>query len=128
MPAPFVVRASPLALAAALLLFSARLPAVELPDAFRATIETGIANGRFQGIAVALVDRDGHGEWTFGEVEPGGAKPTVDDAFEIGSTTRTFTGLLLAQALVAGKVRLEDTLGTHFPDVRFADPKLKAVT
>ena len=128
MPAHFVVRASPLALAAALLLFSARLSAVELPDAFRATIETGIANGRFQGIAVALVDRDGHGEWTFGEVEPGGAKPTVDDAFEIGSTTRTFTGLLLAQALVAGKVRLEDTLGTHFPDVRFADPKLKAVT
>ncbi len=128
MPAPFVFRACSLVSAAALALLFANAAAVELPDAFRATIETGIANGRFQGVAVALVDRDSHGEWMFGEVEPGGAKPTVDDAFEIGSTTRTFTGLLLARALVAGKVRLEDTLGTHFPDVRFADSQLKAVT
>src|SRR6186713_1794199 len=128
MPAHFLFRASSLALTTALSLFSAHAPAVELPDAFRATIETGIANGRFQGIAVALVDRDDHGEWMFGQVEPGSVPPTADDAFEIGSTTRTFTGLLLAQALVAGKVRLEDTLGAHFPDVRFADPKLKAVT
>ncbi len=128
MPAPFVFRAFPFALAAALSFFSVRALAVELPDAFRATIETGIANGRFQGIAVALIDRDGHREWMFGAVEPGGAPPTADDAFEIGSTTRTFTGLLLAQALVAGEVRLEDTLGAHFPDVRFADDKLKAVT
>jgi len=128
MPAPFVFRARSVVSAAALALLFANAAAVELPDAFRAMIETGIANGRFQGVAVALVDRDSHGEWMFGEVEPGGGKPTVDDAFEIGSTTRTFTGLLLARALVAGKVRLEDTLGTHFPDVRFADSQLKAVT
>jgi serine-type D-Ala-D-Ala carboxypeptidase/endopeptidase len=128
MPVTLVSRACPLVLAAALALFSTRAPAVDLPEEFRGTIEAGIANGRFQGVAVALIDRDSHGEWMFGAVEPGGAKPAAGDAFEIGSTTRTFTGLLLAQALVAGKVKIDDTLGARFPDVRFADPKLKAVT
>jgi CubicO group peptidase (beta-lactamase class C family) len=128
MPAPFAFRACTLTLAAALASLFADASAVELPDGFRATIETGIANGRFAGVAVALVDRESQGEWMFGEIDAGGAKPAASDVFEIGSTTRTFTGLLLAEALVAGKVRLEDTLGARFSDVRFADPKLRSVT
>ncbi len=55
-------------------------------------------------------------------------KPTADLAYEIGSTTRCFTGLLLAEALYAGKLRLDDTLGKVFADVRFADPKLASTT
>jgi D-alanyl-D-alanine-carboxypeptidase/D-alanyl-D-alanine-endopeptidase len=102
--------------------------AIELPADFRAAIEQGVANGRYQSIAVALIERDQHGEWTFGTVAPDGPKPEIADAFEIGSTTRSFTGLLFGRALLEGKVHLNDTLGKLFADVHFADPSLAAAT
>jgi CubicO group peptidase (beta-lactamase class C family) len=108
--------------------FALGAQALDLPADFRTAIEQGVANGRYQGIAVGFVDRDERGEWTFGAAEPGGAAPTSADAFEIGSTTRSFTGLLLADAIVARKVRLDDTLGKVFDDVRFADPHLAGAT
>ncbi|HVT33599.1 MAG TPA: serine hydrolase domain-containing protein [Rhodanobacteraceae bacterium] len=110
------------------LAFAARVHAFDLPADFRAAIEQGIANGRYQGIAIGFIDRDERGEWTFGAAEPGGAAPTSADAFELGSTTRSFTGLLLADAIVARKVRLDETLGKIFADIRFADPRLAAAT
>lgn len=102
--------------------------AIDLPADFRAAIEQGIANERYQSVAVALIERDQHGEWLFGAIEPGGAQPESTDAFEIGSTTRSFTGLLFAKAILTGKVHLTDTLGKLFADVRFADPNLAAAT
>jgi CubicO group peptidase (beta-lactamase class C family) len=114
--------------AACTLAFAGGAHALDLPADFRATIEQGIANGRYQGIAIGFIERDERGEWTFGASEPGGAAPTSADAFEIGSTTRSFTGLLLADALVARRIRLDDTLGKIFADVRFADPRLAAAT
>jgi CubicO group peptidase (beta-lactamase class C family) len=102
--------------------------ALDLPADFRAAIEQGIANGRYQGVAVGWIERDERGEWTFGATAPGGAPPVSSDAFEIGSTTRSFTGLLLADAILARKIRLDDTLGKIFADVRFADPRLAAAT
>ena len=102
--------------------------AVELPADVRATIEQGIANGRYQSIALVLMDHDERAEWMFGDVAAGGAKPVAADAFEIGSTTRSFTGLLFAQALVSGKVRIDDPLGKYFPEVHFADARLAAAT
>ncbi|HKE47541.1 MAG TPA: serine hydrolase domain-containing protein [Rhodanobacteraceae bacterium] len=102
--------------------------AIELPDDFRAAIEQGIANGRYQSVAVALLDREEKSEWLLGEVEQGGAKPAATDAYEIGSTTRTFTGLLLAKALLDGKLRLDEPLGKIFSDVKFADRRLAAAT
>ena len=106
----------------------AAAPAIELRDEFRAAIEQGVANGRYQSVAVGLIDNGEQSQWLFGTLEPGGAKPTADVAYEIGSTTRCFTGLLLAEALYAGKIRLDDTLGKVFADVHFADPKLAATT
>lgn len=102
--------------------------AIELPDVYRSAIEQGIANGRYQSVAVALIDRDEHSAWLLGEVEPGGAKPTASDAYELGATTRTFTGLLLAKAVLAGRLRLGDSLGKIFADVHFADARLAALT
>lgn len=50
-------------------------------------------------------------------------------AFEIGSITKVFTGLLLAQAVVEKKVTLETTIGSLLDGkVRFADPRIAAIT
>ncbi|OYW31127.1 MAG: hypothetical protein B7Z47_02025 [Chthoniobacter sp. 12-60-6] len=49
--------------------------------------------------------------------------------FEIGSITKVFTGLLLAQAVVEKKVTLETTIGSLLdPKLKFTDPRIAAIT
>jgi serine-type D-Ala-D-Ala carboxypeptidase/endopeptidase len=49
--------------------------------------------------------------YNFGEIEKGnGERPTEHSIYEIASITKTFTGVLLAQAVVEKKVRLEDDI------------------
>lgn len=49
--------------------------------------------------------------------------------FEIGSISKVFTGLLLAQAVVEKKVTLDTTIGTLLAkQVKFADPRVAAIT
>lgn len=56
-------------------------------------------------VAVAVVDRDGVRTAFIGADE--------DTAFEIGSITKTFTGLLLAEAVERGEVDLDDAVGDY---------------
>src|SRR3954468_18413336 len=126
MPASFLRRLAGLVIAALVLARGA--PAIELRDEFRAAIEQGVSNGRYQSVAVGLLDNGEQSQWLFGAIEPGGPKPGAETVYEIGSSTRCFTGLLLASAVYSGKLRLDDTLGKIFSDVHFADPKLAATT
>lgn len=49
--------------------------------------------------------------------------------FEIGSITKVFTGLLLAQAVVENKVTLDTTVASLLPkSTRFADPRVGQIT
>jgi CubicO group peptidase (beta-lactamase class C family) len=65
---------------------------------------------------------------TAGKLEPAGVAPEKL-IFEIGSVSKVFTGLLLAQAVVGKKLSLEtpirDLVDKGF---RFADPKVGAIT
>jgi CubicO group peptidase (beta-lactamase class C family) len=65
---------------------------------------------------------------TAGNLEPAGVPPEKL-IFEIGSVSKVFTGLLLAQAVVEKKVSL-DTPVREFVDkeFRFADSKVGAIT
>ena len=55
--------------------------------------------------------RDGRSTWAgFGDV-------TEQSRFEIGSLTKSFNGLLLADAVERGKVALDDTLATHLVEL-----------
>lgn len=42
--------------------------------------------------------------------------PNIDTTSEIGSVAKVFTGLLLADAVQAGKVALEDPVQKHLPE------------
>lgn len=63
---------------------------------------------------VAGVIRDGRNSvsgWsTTGQV------PDETAMFEIGSITKVFTGVLLAQMHLSGEVHLQDPLSRHLPD------------
>lgn len=90
------------------------------------------ALGPQPGMAVAAAWREGKASYA-GAAGGGASMPvtTGPDAtlFEIGSISKVFTGLLLAQAVEAGDLRLDDTLGELLRGkVQFAQPEVAAVT
>ena len=85
--------------------------------------------------AVATAEKR-DGKWTFAMAgqpfaaghAPGHADTSAERViFEIGSISKVFTGILLADAVHAGKLGLDDTLAQRLP-VKFADPATGAVT
>lgn len=55
--------------------------------------------------------------------------PPEEILFEIGSISKVFTGLLLAQAVVDGQVTLDTTIASLLPpNLKFADPRIAAIT
>ncbi len=68
------------------------------------------------GVVVGLLDASGRRVVAFGE-SGRRERPTLDGAtrFEIGSITKTFTGALLADMLLAGEVSVDTRVATLFP-------------
>jgi CubicO group peptidase (beta-lactamase class C family) len=68
------------------------------------------------GIVVAVIDRDGQRVFGHGTVAANGGKaPDGDTLFEIGSITKVFTALALAQMVREGLVKLDDPVKNHLP-------------
>jgi len=65
-------------------------------------------------IVVGVLDKDKEDVLTFDEC--GGKVPDRDSVFEIGSVTKTFTGILLADRVRAGVVKLDDPVQKHLAD------------
>lgn len=82
----------------------------------RAILQKHIIDAKLaRGAAAALVDAKGIRIVAVGESRDGVAlKP--DDLFEIGSVTKTFTGLLLAIADEKGEAKLDDPVEKFLPD------------
>lgn len=89
------------------------------------------ALGPQPGMAVAGAWRDGRA--TYAGAASGIASPVATGPqatlFEIGSISKVFTGLLLAQEVEAGVLSLDDTLGRVLQDkVAFSHPDTAAIT
>lgn len=66
----------------------------------------------------------------YGEIDPGkGNTPTDSSLFEIASVTKTFTGMLVAQAVLDGKLSVEDDVRNYlegdFPEMEFEGTPIK---
>src|SRR5579863_6185280 len=111
-----------------LLLSSSTLAAVERPPLGQHL--AGVAPTLGKGAVASAEKRDGG--WQFaiaGEPFAAGHAPIPPEKviFEIGSISKVFTGLLLADAVLDGKLSLDDTLAQRLP-VKFQDPTVGAVT
>ena len=73
-------------------------------------------NRKAVGIVVGLVDSTGERFLAAGATAPGAkAVPDADSVFEIGSITKVFTSLILADMVGRGEVKLDDPVAKFLP-------------
>jgi len=91
-------------------------PRVALSDsAIRAVLSDRVDTKRSSGIAVGILDPDGHTR-VFAYGTSGTSRPLDGQSvFEIGSITKTFTATTLADMVVKGEVKLDDPVATYLP-------------
>jgi serine-type D-Ala-D-Ala carboxypeptidase/endopeptidase len=83
----------------------------------QAILDKHITNKTSKGIAVAVVEANGETRFlnAGGSGRPERPQIDADTIFEIGSITKTFTGILLAQMVERGEVKLTDTVRMFVP-------------
>ncbi len=96
----------------------------EEADAYHRDFQTageGVVIGNAEGVAVSF-GQAGHLKLEGPPIDP-------DTLFEIGSITKVFTGILLADAVIHGKAALDDPISKHLPaDLLAGKSPLHAVT
>jgi serine-type D-Ala-D-Ala carboxypeptidase/endopeptidase len=104
----------------------------ELSPVVRPIVESHVGPARPWGgvpaVAVGVIRRGKQYFFGFGEARP---ERSVERTtrFEIGSITKTFVGLLLADAVLEGRVKLDDPANLHLPErLRVPSRNGKAVT
>ena len=86
----------------------------------RATVQAmgagRVTDPRIPGLAIGRLAEDGRLAIGFGYLrEHAGPQVTPETLFEIGSITKAFTGVLLAEMALRGEVALDDPVSRHLP-------------
>ena len=82
----------------------------------QATLEELVNNGRTTGVVVGLLDADGNSEViASGSPGPNALPLDGESVFEIGSITKVFTGILLADMVQRGEVTLTEPVAQLLP-------------
>lgn len=92
------------------------------------TLEKAAATLPTGGIISAEIDGASVRYGAFGQIGAPAGVPPERVLFEIGSITKFFTGLLLAQATIDGKVSLDDPITKYLPPDLKLHPSLAAIT
>ena len=95
---------------------AATAPAHDIPAAMRQTATTLLQSPLLHATSLAVVYRGKQFMLHQGELETGKANPPDDTTlYEIGSVSKTFAGLLLANAVLDGRAALDDPIQTYLP-------------
>jgi CubicO group peptidase (beta-lactamase class C family) len=97
------------------------------PERVEKALQERIAAGRYQAAVMGVVDGEKCEISTFGKLDDG-RPPDADTVFEIGSVTKTFTATLLAEAVLEGRVQLDEPVARLLPDFNIPDHNGKAIT
>lgn len=95
---------------------------------FDAYVTKAMADGKVAGMSLAIVRNDSVIYVKAYGVKEVGKPDTVDEntLFEIGSTTKTFTSLLVGIMQTDGRLKFDDRISAHLPDFRMYDPYANA--
>ena len=93
------------------------------------SIDERVRKGINPSIIMGVIDSTGIDIYAQGVTtrDRGGEKPNEFTLYEIGSITKVFTGLLLAEQVVNGKIRLTDSIRRFLPDSLRVDDSLEAI-
>jgi len=95
----------------------ARAQGIQAPDDVRANVRARVDNGWSIGIAVAVLDSSGVRYFSYGNTARTGGQPANErTVYEIGSITKVFTALSLADMAIKGEVGLDDPVQRYLPD------------
>ncbi len=89
----------------------------ELDQVVDEEIQQAIGDCPFFGISIGIYAEGKKSFYNYGTIEKGRDQlPTRNTIYEIGSITKTFTGVLLAHAVIGNKVRLSDDVRLYLPE------------
>jgi D-alanyl-D-alanine-carboxypeptidase/D-alanyl-D-alanine-endopeptidase len=95
----------------------ARAQGIQIPDDVKANVRARVDNGWSVGIAVAVLDSTGARYFSYGTTaKTGGQSVNERTVYEIGSITKTFTAVTLADMAIKGEVGLDDPVQRYLPD------------
>jgi len=90
---------------------------IELSKEIDKNIELRIENGFNTGIVVGIIDANGTDYYSYGVKSMKTNEPVDENSiFEIGSISKTFTGILLADMVLKDKMKLDDPLQKYLPE------------
>jgi CubicO group peptidase (beta-lactamase class C family) len=89
-----------------------------ISDEVKQSIEERIKNGQGVGLVVGFIDPRGNREYlSCGTMAKNGEEPVDENSvYEIGSITKVFTGIALADMVLKGVVKLEDPAEKYLPE------------
>jgi len=87
-----------------------------LPPEVVESIERRIEEGLTPSITIAIIDSSGVKYFNFGKTAKNGQEVDENTIYEIGSISKVFTGILLAQQVLEGRLKLEDEINNFLPD------------
>jgi D-alanyl-D-alanine-carboxypeptidase/D-alanyl-D-alanine-endopeptidase len=86
-----------------------------LPEDVQVSIQKRLEYGKSPSYAIGIVDKDGVRYYNFGAKTIGGAPVDEHSIYEIGSISKVFTAILLAQKVLEGKMKLDDPIKKYLP-------------
>ncbi len=104
----------------------ASVSAADLEAVMAKDLETALKSGELApetgaGVSIAVIDSSGRAVFAFGTAK-------TDSIFEIGSISKIFTGLILAQLIEQGKVKLDEPVRELLPPGTVAKPSGTEIT
>ena len=79
------------------------------------SIEKRVQSGVNPAIVIGIIDKDGTKYYSFGKTKLDGKKVNEHTIFELGSISKVFTGILLADMVVEGKLNTNDPIQQYLP-------------
>ena len=93
-----------------------RAQGIQIPDDVKANIRARVDNGWTVGVVVGVVDSTGARYFSYGStVKAAGQPVNPHTVYEIGSISKIFTALSLADMAVKGEVGLDDPVQRYLP-------------
>ena len=111
-----------------LLSFSISINA-QFSEDFKASIHERVDNGYAPSIAVGVIDSIGVHFYNYGKTKiEDGKNVDQETIYEIGSISKVFTSLLLAEMIAEGKMNLGDPIDKYLPNVQVPNYKGVKIT